>query len=223
MDNRKEQLLQLIVENYLVSAEPVGSKFLIESAELDVSAATVRNEMRDLEEQGFLTHPHTSAGRIPTEKGYSYYIENIMKEAALKSGVRAELERFAKLEERNALKEIAKRVAEYVNNSVIVAFNHDSIFYTGIANLFAQPEFRNYAQAVRVSTIFDECEERIESLYDAMDKGVKILLGDKNPLGSACGAVAAKVGRSGLFAVLGPMRMDYAKAVGILNHIKLVI
>jgi len=79
MENRKDKLLQLIIENYLETADPVGSKFLIESADLELSGATVRNEMRELEEEGFLSHPHTSAGRIPTEKGYGYYIGKIMK------------------------------------------------------------------------------------------------------------------------------------------------
>ena len=66
------------LENYLETAEPVGSSFLVEAEGLELSGATIRNEMRDLEEQGFLTHPHTSAGRIPTELGYKYYIKNII-------------------------------------------------------------------------------------------------------------------------------------------------
>ncbi|OGH60030.1 MAG: hypothetical protein A2725_00055 [Candidatus Magasanikbacteria bacterium RIFCSPHIGHO2_01_FULL_33_34] len=222
MDSRKEQLLQLIVENYLQTAEPVGSKFLIESAGLDVSGATVRNEMRDLEEQGYLTHPHTSAGRIPTEKGYIHYIENIMKIDDLKSNTKKEIDEIAKSGE-NVLKEIAKYTAEYLDYSVMVALNHNSIYYTGISNLFSQAEFRNYAHTVSVSTIFDECEERMESLYDVVDDEIKVLVGRNNPLGNACGTVATKIGGTSLFAILGPMRMDYAKSVSILNHIKTII
>ena len=73
MTERKIKLLKLIIENYIKTAEPIGSKFLANSGDLDVSAPTVRNEMRELESEGFLTHPHTSAGRIPTEEGYRFY------------------------------------------------------------------------------------------------------------------------------------------------------
>ena len=69
METRKRELLKLIVENYIETAEPVGSKFLIQRGNISVSAATVRNEMHELEREGYLTHPHTSAGRIPTELG----------------------------------------------------------------------------------------------------------------------------------------------------------
>ncbi|MDP2693197.1 MAG: hypothetical protein Q8O88_06220 [bacterium] len=223
MEIRKANLLKLVVENYLVTAEPVGSRFLIESASLDVSGATVRNEMRDLEEEGYLTHPHTSAGRIPTEKGYVHYIDNIMEEAKIKKNIKDELESIVKSGSENYLKGVAKQVSEYMNNSVIVAINPHSIYYTGISNLFSQPEFKNYAHTVSVSSIFDECEDRMENLYDVVDTGIKILVGNNNPLGNACSAVSTKIGDSALFTILGPMRMDYAKAVGILNHIKTVI
>ena len=79
LETRKEKILGLIVDSYTQNAEPVGSKFLVEECGLEVSGATVRNEMRDLEEQGYLTHPHTSSGRMPTEIGYQYYVEHIMK------------------------------------------------------------------------------------------------------------------------------------------------
>lgn len=223
MKNRKDRLLQLIIENYLTIAEPVGSRFLIESAGLEVSGATVRNEMSDLEEAGYLTHPYTSAGRIPTELGYKHYVNNIMKEGVLNNKVKNGISEIYKNGGENRIKNIAKQVAEYVNNSVIVALNKDSIYYTGISYLFSQPEFRNYTHAVSVSTIFDECEQRIESLYELVDNEIKILLGNENPLGNACGIVVGKIGESGLFAILGPLRMDYAKSVGVLKYISGVI
>ena len=222
MENRKDKLLQLIIENYLETADPVGSKFLIESADLELSGATVRNEMRELEEEGFLSHPHTSAGRIPTEKGYGYYIGKIMKVDKPDNKIKNELGKIAK-EDEDVLKKIAKQVAEYLDNSVIFASDLNSIYYTGISNLFSQPEFRDYAHTVSVSAIFDECEDRMESLYEAIGSDVEILVGKNNPFGNTCGIVAIKMGETGLFAVLGPMRMDYSKTVGILKLIKEII
>lgn len=76
---RKQKILSAIVERYIHSGEPVGSKSLLKDAELNVSSATVRNDMAELTERGYLAQPHTSAGRIPTELGYRYYVDNMMR------------------------------------------------------------------------------------------------------------------------------------------------
>ncbi len=91
MENRKENILKLVVESYIDTAEPVGSKFLVEKGGIDASGATVRNDMRELEEQGYLTHPHTSSGRMPTEQGFGYYVEHIMKRKELNKKMQDEM------------------------------------------------------------------------------------------------------------------------------------
>ena len=83
LDERKKKILSSVVEDYIESAEPVGSKTLIEKYHLDYSSATIRNEMKLLEEEGYLEQPHVSAGRIPSTKGYRYYVDNLMKERKL--------------------------------------------------------------------------------------------------------------------------------------------
>lgn len=75
---RKKKILTAVIENYINTGEPVGSKTLIQMTGLDVSSATVRNEMVDLTSRGYLVQPHTSAGRVPTEQGYRYYVDNVM-------------------------------------------------------------------------------------------------------------------------------------------------
>lgn len=80
MDERKEKVLQAIIEDYVSTAEPVGSRTLARKYRLGVSPATIRNEMADLEEQGYLEQPHTSAGRIPADKGYRYYVDTLMED-----------------------------------------------------------------------------------------------------------------------------------------------
>lgn len=76
---RKKQILSAIVESYIRTGEPVGSKALIQEAGLKVSSATVRNDMADLTERGYIVQPHTSAGRIPTQRGYRYYVDNALE------------------------------------------------------------------------------------------------------------------------------------------------
>ena len=221
MDPRKEQLLQLVVENYIDTAEPVGSKFLSENNGLQVSGATIRNELRVLEEEGFLTHPHTSAGRIPTEAGYKFYVENIMKPKAINTKIKDTMDSlFHASEESRKVKEIGKFVAEQGNNAVIIAINQDHIYYTGISNLFSQPEFRDFAHVAHVSNIFDQCEERIGDLYNLVDENTTILIGSNNPFGSACSLVVTRTKDGGLFALMGPIRMDYNKTFGLINHIQ---
>lgn len=83
LDDRKKQILSSVVEDYIVSAEPVGSKTLVDKYNLKYSSATIRNEMKLLEEGGYLEQPHVSAGRIPSTKGYRYYVDNLMKEKKL--------------------------------------------------------------------------------------------------------------------------------------------
>ncbi|TEU15578.1 MAG: heat-inducible transcription repressor HrcA [Anaerolineales bacterium] len=83
LTDRRQAVLGLVVRQYIATAIPVGSKTIVEQYGLGISSATIRNEMAYLEEQGYLTHPHTSAGRVPTEKGYRYFVERLMSEAEL--------------------------------------------------------------------------------------------------------------------------------------------
>src|SRR3954471_12365542 len=77
MDERKALILQAIVEQYIETAQPVGSQTVARSRRLGVSSATVRNDMTTLEREGYITQPHTSAGRIPTDKGYRYFVDHL--------------------------------------------------------------------------------------------------------------------------------------------------
>ena len=80
MDERKKKILKAIIQNYLETGEPVGSRTISKYTDLNLSSATIRNEMADLEEMGYILQPHTSAGRIPSDAGYRFYVDNMMKE-----------------------------------------------------------------------------------------------------------------------------------------------
>ena len=83
LPTRRQQILAAIVEQYIETGEPVGSKALLSKLDINVSSATIRNDMADLTAQGYLTQPHTSAGRIPTQAGYRYYVDNLMNKNQL--------------------------------------------------------------------------------------------------------------------------------------------
>ena len=81
LDERKKKILNAIIRNYQETGEPVGSRTISKYSDLQLSSATIRNEMADLEEMGLIVQPHTSAGRIPTDKGYRLYVDQMLKEA----------------------------------------------------------------------------------------------------------------------------------------------
>ncbi len=91
LTERKMKILQAIIGDFVKTAEPVGSRTLSKRYELGISPATIRNEMSDLEEMGFLTHPHTSAGRVPSEKAYRYYVDEMMKDHELTEDVKTQI------------------------------------------------------------------------------------------------------------------------------------
>ena len=80
LSERKRKILHAIIQNYLESGEPVGSRTISKYTDLNLSSATIRNEMSDLEELGYIVQPHTSAGRIPSDKGYRLYVDELMRE-----------------------------------------------------------------------------------------------------------------------------------------------
>ena len=79
LDERKEKILNAIIQNYLETGEPVGSRTISKMSDLNLSSATIRNEMSDLEELGYIIQPHTSSGRIPSDKGYRFYVDHLME------------------------------------------------------------------------------------------------------------------------------------------------
>ena len=80
LDDRKKKILKAIIKTYMETGEPVGSRTISKFADLNVSSATIRNEMSDLTDMGYIVQPHTSAGRIPSDKGYRLYVDELMKE-----------------------------------------------------------------------------------------------------------------------------------------------
>src|ERR1700704_4972582 len=94
LDDRKLTVLRAIVEDYVSTTEPVGSKSLVDRHHFDVSPATIRNDMAVLEEQGFIAHPHTSAGRVPTDKGYRLFVDRLSSVKPLSVAERRAIETF---------------------------------------------------------------------------------------------------------------------------------
>ncbi|HLC69477.1 MAG TPA: hypothetical protein VJH75_00325 [Patescibacteria group bacterium] len=222
MNSRQEQLLKLVIESHVETAEPVGSKFLVSEGRLDWSEATVRNELRELEEEGYLSHPHTSAGRMPTEKGYRFYLESLdlnQRQVGKKDGEMLVKIKEVKGDDETKGKVLAKTLAEISHQTIIVAFSPEKIYYTGLTNLFQQPEFSELNLVVNLTNVFDRCEECVEDFYDAVMNEPKYFVGNDQPFGSMLSVLAARWPKTdkGLVALLGPMRMDYLTNYALLK------
>ncbi len=224
MDQRQKKLLFSIIDQYIKKAAPVASKILAGRGNFKVSSATVRNEMAELEKLGFIRQPHTSAGRIPTEKGYEFYLSVLdKKENRLTSSEEKELSLAIRTKEFPE-KMLAKTLAELSGEAVILAFGPKDVYYTGLSNLFAKPEFRNQNLIYRIGEVVDHLDEIINEIFEETEDEVKVLIGKKNPFSDFCGAVMSKYRKKnkkeGLIAVLGPMRMDYGKIIALIREVK---
>lgn len=218
MENRKEQLFRTIVRQHIALGEPIGSRYLLEKSNLECSPATVRNDMADLEQEGYLTHPHTSAGRVPTEKGWKWFLERFITEQDVPKKAQEALQKAseASSDRQQVIKHLAKTLAESSKQTAIVSFGPDDTFYTGLFNLFSQPEFQEHDMVQHISHIVDHLDSVIAKLYKRASEDVEVLVGSDNPVDERCSMVVTRVDDD-VIALLGPMRMDYDRVLPLLR------
>ncbi len=222
MDERLKKLLGLAVEDVIRTGEPVGSQRMVEAYGLEVSPATVRNWFGELEDLGCLTHPHTSSGRVPTEKGYRLYVDEIMLKKQLPKRDAQDLDKALSAEDLSdeCKKAAAKCAAEITNGAVVLGLRRSDTYYTGLSHLFAQPEFSDWQHVVNFGNILDTLDDMLQRVRQEAYVEPDIRLGRECPFGSMCGSVLLTLGDGTLFGILGPMRMDYALAKSVLLHVK---
>ena len=121
LDERKQKILYAIIRTYMETGEPVGSRTISKYSDLNLSSATIRNEMSDLEEMGYIIQPHTSAGRIPSDKGYRLYVDHILedKDQEIQEFKDLMVERTDKLEQ--MLQRLVKALAANTNYATMVS------------------------------------------------------------------------------------------------------
>jgi heat-inducible transcriptional repressor len=224
--DRKKQILEAIVKEHVATGMPVGSSFLVEKCNLDCSPATVRNIMAELEEEGLIMQPHTSAGRVPTEKAYGILIEELQNgKKKLKKMRDREIDQLAEALSGNgddSYRLTAKTLAALTDSAVFWAFHKNNLYYTGLSNLFQQPEFANSGLVYNVSAVIDRLDEIIDDIFEKVKTEPEILLGDDNPFGGFCGSIVAKYRSgqvTGVFGIIGPMRMDYERNLSLVEYI----
>lgn len=211
MEDRNQKLLKSIIELHINTAKPISSKVLAEDENFGLSSATIRNDMLELESAGYIWQPHTSAGRLPTASGYRYYLDNLLSVPSLSELEEKELINLAKQD----IRLLSKYLVEKINLAVIVGFSPTDLYFTGLFNLFSQPEFEDYKMVLSMSQVVDSLEKATAQIFYQIDKP-QVLLGKDNPFNPHCATAIAPLSEDRILAILGPMRMDYNRILSLL-------
>ncbi len=224
---RQIQILKAIIEEYISTAEPVGSETLDKKYNLGVSPATIRNEMARLTDMKMLAQPHTSSGRSPTPGALKYYVDHLMKtkdmsvadEVAVKEKMWDYRQEVDKL-----LREATKTLAEKTKTLAITATSDGDLYYAGAANILDMPEFYDYELTHRLLATLDEFDFWWNLVGE--DKAVfAILLGEEvgpRSILNQCGFVYEKFSSphvSGAIGVVGPSRLNYPTIIPYVHYI----
>jgi heat-inducible transcriptional repressor len=225
MTDRQIAILVAIVEQYAEIAVPVGSVTLAKL--FGVSSATIRSEMARLEEMELITQPHTSAGRIPTDKGYRFYVNRLTETEDHGIG----LDRSARaIEARvNTHSDHADRAIRSAVDSLVelthnlgVATIGDQLYMSGIGNLFSQPEFMQGRHTQAVAQLLDNLEPWLREA--APNEPLNVFIGSENPIGKTSGATLiisrfrSPYSDRSYIGVLGPTRQSYSKVMRLVRQ-----
>lgn len=224
MTERQTLILNAIVEQYAEVASPVGSSLLAKV--FDVSSATIRAEMAELEKMGLIMQPHTSAGRIPTDKGYRFYVNHLSEQPAVGSP------------ERRAERVLTARVGTgglpepTIRNAVdsLVELTHNlglatignQLYMSGLSNLFGQPEFMQKGQVQQVAQLLDNLEPWLREA--APNKPLSVYIGSENPIGRSAGVsliisrFRSPYSERSYIGTLGPTRQSYREVMQYVRH-----
>lgn len=226
LTQRQIQILKAIIEEYINTAEPVGSETLEKKYSFDISPATIRNEMVRLTDMGMLKQPHTSAGRSPTPIALKYYVENLMKpkdmsvaeEVAVKEKIWDYRQEVDKL-----LREATKALAEKTKTLALTATKDGDLYYAGAANILEMPEFYDYELTHNLLATLDQFDFWWDVL-GAHEDAFSIIVGEELPgmgLLSQCGFIYNKFSTphvSGAIGVVGPSRLHYQTIIPVVRY-----
>lgn len=220
MDQRKQKILEAIVEQFIKTASPIGSKLIYEKYDLDVSPATIRNEMAVLESEGYIAQPHTSAGRVPTSQAYRLFVDQLQMNLQLMKKAKRDIElmhrQFYLNKAKEGLHEMVAILAGITSNvSFATLPDNHHVFYMGISNVLRQPEFM--MDPSKATQVIEVLEHQFSDLLEGLDVGdqAEFFIGEENliPEIQSCSLLVQRYnykGYEGVMGILGATRMNYA-------------
>jgi len=224
MTERQKQILSAIIEQYAEVASPVGSNLLAKA--FNVSSATIRAEMAELERLGFINQPHTSAGRIPTDQGYRFYVNNLTEASTptLPEG-RAERALASRVQQAGAPERMIRNAVDTLvelTHNLGIATIGNQLYMSGLGNLFGQPEFLNGVQVQQVASLLDNLEPWLREA--APNEPLSVYIGQENPIGRSAGAsliisrFRSPFSDRSYIGTLGPTRQQYRDVMTLVRR-----
>ena len=232
LTKRQEKILNGIIKEYIHLAVPVSSQVLDEKYNFKLSTATLRNEMQALSDLGYLLQPHTSAGRIPTDKGYRFFVNQIFKKGLpeFDEKKKINIQKECKKKKDNSLRFVQKATKILADNSSNLAISHilneDFFWKEGWDDVFAEPEFKETDFVLRFTKIIDSFEKNIEGITSNFSDDLGVFIGRETPFLKnddfsivVSGFQCPDSKNKGIFAIVGPKRMNYNKNISIIKLI----
>lgn len=221
MTDRQSDILLEVVRLYADSAEPVSSREL--SRTFGLSSATIRAEMAHLEEAGYIHQPHISAGRVPTDKGYRYYVNNVTEQQASPSGrsLQTITKRVDSLKDRtdSAIKIAAETLSDLTGNMAFATLS-DTVYFHGLNQLFSQPEFAAQIEASQAARFLDAMQAW---LFESKLDNLQVYIGRENPVVETSGLTmivnrfTSPYSQHSYIGIVGPTRQSYGKVMNLVE------
>jgi len=223
MTPRQTAILRSIVEQYAEVASPVGSNLLAKA--FNVSSATIRAEMAELERLGYIMQPHTSAGRVPTDKGYRLYVNQVTEADEAVPERRAERALSARVQDagmpERTIRNAVDTLVELTHNLGIATLG-DQLYMAGLSNLFGQPEFMHPGQVQEVARLLDNLQPWLHEA--APNEPLSVYIGRENPIGrgAGCSLIISRFrspySDNSYIGVLGPTRQSYKDVMNLVRR-----
>lgn len=224
MTERQQLILNSIIEQYAEVASPVGSSLLAKV--FNVSSATIRAEMAELERLGLITQPHTSAGRIPTDAGYRLYVNSLTEDdTPLLPASRAEKALASRVHSggmpERSIRNAVDSLVELTHNLGLATIGNQ-LYMSGLSNLFGQPEFVGGNHVKQVAALLDNLEPWLREA--APNQPLSVYIGRENPIGRSAGATLiisrfrSPFSDHSYIGVLGPTRQQYRDVMSLVRH-----
>lgn len=227
MEDRLNDIFEIVVKEYIKTAKAVGSEFLAGNFSFNLSSATLRNDLMELEELGFLAKPHSSGGRVPTDKGWRYYVDYFLGGEDLELPTKAQLATLQKhlrgFSDEPLMAGVAKLMAQMTRNVGIGAEPREQMFFTsGVRDFFREPEFSEPQDFQAAASLFDDIDDYFKTILGGLNEEPQVFIGRENPYSNArnysvivscvdCG------NEERLIAILGPKRMNYRRNISVVN------
>jgi heat-inducible transcriptional repressor len=232
---RQQRLVTKVIEEHIRTAEPVSSKMIAMTGYFDVRSATIRNEMSDLEEAGYLQQLHTSGGRVPTALAYRLYVDELVARegASISHAWKRRLDDAlvnAHSDDAESVNRILARTVGQLSGSLVMASaeEREDTYKVGLSNLLSFPEFREMDRLMGLTEFFDQFDAMSGRLHRRMwgrsDARVRVCIGAENPDDRVkdetliVSRYELPDGSEGSLTLVGPMRMDYRKNIGLMMY-----